>query len=66
MGVDDQNAAWENRQLHQEPLELYNEKEEHRPHGNTIRYFTFYLDLIIKKKTCFLNKNEVGEHPVKI
>ena len=66
MGINDQNASGKDRQLHQKPLELHHEKEEPRADGNPLRYFPHNPDLILKKKTSFLTKAEVGEHFVRI
>lgn len=37
VGLDDQDASRAYRQLNKEPLELNNEKEEHRTHGHPLR-----------------------------
>jgi len=60
MGWDDQNVTGSYRQFDKKSLELDDEKEKWIAHGYPVRYFGTEIDLILKKKTAFLNKNEVG------
>ena len=60
VGLDDQNAARKNWQLNQKPLELYNEKEEWLAYVYLDGYLFYNADLISKKKTSYLSRNEVG------